>query len=68
MYYLGIDFLCPIYCACMTIKCKCVCYLLFLLTILRSETLNPEQRKVFDLAVNGHNVYIGGSGGTGKLL
>ncbi len=45
-----------------------MCSLLFLLTILRSETLNPEQRKVFDLAVNGHNVYIGGSGGTGKTF
>ena len=30
--------------------------------------LNPEQRKMFDHAVNGHNVYIGGSGGTGKIL
>ena len=45
-----------------TLKCR---YLKFTCIILE---LNPEQRKMFDLAVNGHNVYIGGPGGTGKIL
>ncbi|CAB4036725.1 ATP-dependent DNA helicase PIF1 [Paramuricea clavata] len=34
----------------------------------QSCNLNVKQRQVLDLAMNGHNVFIGGAGGTGKTF